>query len=108
MLETLFTLKSLCFFMFHLINDPELRNDSILTPSSGRSLRLRGSELSGYSLEKTVEGTRLSLPFETRLLKKGVKMLSKYIHTYLDSISMYTCVYSFHIHSSRERTGLLC
>lgn len=83
--------------------DPELRNDSILTSSSGGALRLWGSEFSGYSLEQTIGGTKLSLPYKTRLLKKGVKMLYKYIHIYLDSIWMYICIYVIYTVVEKEQ-----
>lgn len=90
--------------MFHLTIDPELRNDSILTSSSGGSLRLRGSEFSGNSLEQTVGETKLSLPFKTRLLKKGVKMLYKYTRIYLDSIWTYICIYITYIVVEKEQS----
>lgn len=102
-----FTLKVTVFFfffMFHLTIDPELRNDSVLTSSSGGSLGLRGSEFSGYSLEKTVGGTKLSLPFKTRLLKKGKNAIQ--IYTYIFGQHMYVYMYIYYIHSSRERTKL--
>lgn len=53
-------------------------------------------------MEKTVEGTKLSLPFETRFLKVGVKMLYKYVKIYLDSI----CTYIYYIHSSEGSTKI--
>lgn len=88
MLETLFTLKVTVFFMFHLVKDPELRNDSTLASFSwGPSQALRVSHLR-TQLGGNCRRTKLSLPFETRLLEKGVKMLYKYIHIYLDSIHM--------------------
>ena len=56
MLETLFTLKVTVVFMFHLVINPELGNDSILASFSWGALRLRGSEITGHGVEKTVEG----------------------------------------------------
>lgn len=87
-----FHLKSHCLFMFHLITDPELRSDSILTPSSGGSSQAPRVWILGIQLG----GTRFSLPFKTRLLKKGVKMLYKYIQIYLDSTCTYICIYILH------------
>lgn len=100
----LFTLKVTAFFMFHLMIDPELRNDSKFTSSSYGFLRLQGSKFGGHSLEKTVEGTKLSPPFETRLLNKGVKMLYKYIQIYLDSICTYICIYITYIVVKEEQS----
>jgi len=91
MLETLFTLKVTVFFMFHLVKDPELRNASTLASFSwGPSQALRVSHLR-TQLGGNCRRTKLSLPFETRLLERYKNAIQ--IYTYI--FGQHTCVRTY-------------